>query len=196
MNLYNFKDYGSLPNSFFWQTELFNQSELDQLQRIALSSTDNAHTVNSEGLDDTDINLRRTRVKWLHLNPDTMWIYTKINQAVSHFNTNFFGFDLQNIEGLQMGNYTSQDQGTYDWHRDDNPKMHCRKLSISILLTHPEDYEGGDLLVNSDRDEVITLPRKRGIISVFPSYMYHKVTPVTKGSRQSLVTWITGPRFK
>jgi PKHD-type hydroxylase len=196
MNLYNFKDFGSLPNSFFWQTGVFSDSELDQLQHIASSSTDSAYTLNSKGMDDTSINVRRTRVTWLYLNPDTTWIFDKINKTVSHFNTTFFGFDLRSIESLQMGNYTSQEQGTYDWHRDDNPSIHCRKLSISILLTPPEDYEGGDLLINNDREEICTVPRKRGIISVFPSYMHHKVTPVTKGSRQSLVTWILGPKFK
>ena len=79
-----------------------------------------------------------------------------------------------------------------------------RKLSIIIQLSDPEDYEGGDIyLARPPKDgrldtEGETLPqfRQKGSVIVFPSYVRHKVTPVTKGVRKSAVAWICGPPFK
>jgi PKHD-type hydroxylase len=70
-----------------------------------------------------------------------------------------------------------------------------RKLSLSVQLSEPEDYEGGSLLLYNG-EEPMTLPKTRGTGLFFPSYSLHEVTPVTKGIRYSLVAWFLGPRFK
>ena len=70
-----------------------------------------------------------------------------------------------------------------------------RKLSFSIMLTDPEEYEGGELLLKTHSLPIKTL-NKKGTIIFFPSYVLHEVTPVTKGTRKTLVGWVLGPSFK
>ena len=70
-----------------------------------------------------------------------------------------------------------------------------RKLSISIQLTNPEDYEGGELYLYND-DKGNLMDKTQGTLIIFPSYVLHEVMPVTKGERNSLVTWVTGKQFK
>jgi PKHD-type hydroxylase len=65
-----------------------------------------------------------------------------------------------------------------------------------MLLSDPSEFEGGELQVKPYSDEVQTLEIKKGRAWFFPSYMLHKVTPVTKGTRRSLVLWVGGPAFK
>ena len=66
---------------------------------------------------------------------------------------------------------------------------------MSIQLTDPSEYEGGELQLKS-KNSITTVSKKKGTIIFFPSFMLHRVTPVTKGVRHSLVGWITGPPFK
>ena len=74
------------------------------------------------------------------------------------------------------------------------PNMH-RKLSFSIQLTNPDLYEGGDLNIYKEKTP-IQASRALGTINFFPSYVLHRVTPVTKGYRNCLVGWVSGPKFK
>lgn len=92
----------------------------------------------------------------------------------------------------------------YDWHTDDsvNDKDVKRKLSASIILSNPNDYTGGDFLFYSynpkERRPVVKSKEAKGqgSVIVFPSYMWHKVMPVTQGVRYSMVNWVEGPMFK
>jgi PKHD-type hydroxylase len=105
-------------------------------------------------------------------------------------------FDVDQIEPPQIGEYSVG--GHYDWHKDEPFYTRSsgnlqRKLSISLFLSDPESYEGGDFLFEGN-DTPIT--RKQGSIVVFPSGITHKVAPVTSGVRYSAVAWATGPYFK
>ena len=70
-----------------------------------------------------------------------------------------------------------------------------KKLSFVIQLSNSTDYEGGDLTLHLS-DDPLVIPKKKGTICFFPSYVLHEVTKVTKGQRFSVVGWITGPQFK
>mgnify|MGYP003677217951 FL=1 len=73
--------------------------------------------------------------------------------------------------------------------------MIVRKLSLSIQLTDPKEYEGGELYIyEGDKGE--KMKQGQGDLILFPSYMLHEVKPVTKGERNSLVCWVTGKQFK
>ena len=107
-----------------------------------------------------------------------------------------WNFDLLTQEQTQIGRYKSSDEGHYDWHMDSQPPIdgRQRKLSISILLSDPSEFEGGELQFKGMEDGKILT--KQGSIVVFPSFIEHKVTPVTKGVRYSAVTWASGPSFR
>ena len=87
------------------------------------------------------------------------------------------------------------DSGFYDWHTDFAGITPRRKLSISVQLSRPEDYDGGDLelLFTSSPYKAA---RERGKFIVFPSFCLHRVTPVTRGTRWSLVAWVLGTRWR
>jgi PKHD-type hydroxylase len=107
-----------------------------------------------------------------------------------------WGYSLSSQEPTQLGRYKSSDEGHYDWHIDAQAPRNGmqRKLSISILLSDPSEFEGGELQFKGIEDRKILT--KQGSIVVFPSFIEHKVTPVTKGVRYSAVTWASGPSFR
>ena len=138
---------------------------------------------------------RKSKICWLPKNNDTIWLYDRLGDLVKKANK-VWGFDITGFgEDLQYGEYNSEDQGYYDWHLDVGENASWRKISMSIQLSDPETYEGGELQFHKSQN-YITAPKDKGTIIFFPSYLCHKVTPVTKGVRHSLVTWITGPGFK
>ena len=98
---------------------------------------------------------------------------------------------FDNILNLQYTEYDSKKEGHYDWHIDIGEGEYAgRKLSVVLLLN--DDYEGGELEIW----EKGFVPKGKGNLFVFPSYLLHRVTPVTEGIRKSLVLWTSGPTFK
>ena len=150
---------------------------------------------------DNDESYRRSNISWLGEN-DVPWLYEKLEYIAQQLNGQFYQFDLSGFdEDFQYTVYNSEDEGFYDWHCDSFSSVENnidlrrpRKFSLTIQLDKPEDYEGGDLLINPGREQ--TAPKGLGTCVAFPSFMLHKVTPVTKGIRRSLVVWITGPQFR
>lgn len=113
-----------------------------------------------------------------------------------------WGYDLEGLETLQLGSYQPGD--SHDWHMDTlSHGDRVRKLTVVVQLDDPEAYEGGDLEVlrfGVANPEPIALPldamRRRGTVLVFPSYLLHRVGPVLRGERRTLVAWLVGPRFR
>jgi PKHD-type hydroxylase len=105
-------------------------------------------------------------------------------------------FDINTQEDTQIGRYKASNGGHYDWHQDVGKpyNMQQRKLSISILLSDPSEFEGGELQFKGIEDQKVLTTQ--GSIIVFPSFIEHKVTPVTEGVRYSAVTWANGPAFR
>jgi PKHD-type hydroxylase len=101
-----------------------------------------------------------------------------------------FGFQ----EGLQFTEYNAP-SGHYGKHVDNIFNGQIRKLSVSVQLTDPTKYEGGNIELYLANEPAI-MTKKQGSLILFPSSVLHAVTPVTKGTRHSLVGWITGKPFK
>ena len=177
-----------------WWEGAFTEKELDWLQQKAKDANEHAKVGGPEG--GVDENIRRSELNWLTNNEDTKWVFEKLANVVSSLNSDFFGFDLDGFsEALQLTNYREDRQGTYIWHQDFGNTNTPRKLSMVLQLSDPSDYEGGELQILT-RKEPTSIQKKRGLISVFPAWTLHQVTPVVKGTRQTLVTWISGPQFK
>ncbi len=94
-----------------------------------------------------------------------------------------------------MTRYHEEDQGHYTWHMDGGKKTANRKISVSVQLSDSSDYEGGNIGLFYTRNERVA-SRDRGAIVTFPSWVMHRVTPVTRGVRYSLIAWIVGPRWR
>jgi PKHD-type hydroxylase len=144
-------------------------------------------------------NIRRSDVAWVDVNQNSVWLWEKLTRVVADVNCQFFKFNLSGCyEPIQLGIYKESDQGHYDWHTDSS-LIDCnapRKLSMSLLLSDPSEFEGGELQIKTNNDEIHTLGCVKGRAWFFPSYTLHRVTPITKGVRRSLVLWVGGPEFK
>jgi PKHD-type hydroxylase len=121
-----------------------------------------------------------------------------VSTFASVANRQSFGFDLTSPYDIQCLEYHGADGGKFDWHQDvtwTQSLVSSRKLSFIAQLSDPADYEGGDF-------EFWGYPspppefRNKGAVLVFPSFLHHRVLPVTKGVRYALVSWIEGPKFR
>jgi PKHD-type hydroxylase len=139
--------------------------------------------------------VRDSKISWLYPIDNMDWVFSRVTDITLNLNERFFKFDLFGLnEGFQFTNYQAP-SGKYGRHTDRGMNMMVRKLSISIQLTNPEEYEGGELYLYND-DKGTIMDKTQGTLIMFPSYILHEVMPVTKGERNSLVTWITGKQFK
>ena len=138
---------------------------------------------------------RKSTVSWLPF--DKMQpMYDDINNFIQKTNRNHFGFgDIQIRERAQITEYTKG--GHYDWHTDTSLDMDheppVRKLSMTLLLNDPSEFEGGELQIAGAKN---TKTMKQGHATIFASFLQHTVTPVTRGVRRSLVMWFGGEPFK
>ena len=138
---------------------------------------------------------RKSTVVWLPF--DKMQpMYDDINNFIQKTNRNHFGFgDIQIREPAQITEYIKG--GFYEWHTDTRVDMDSeppvRKLSMTLLLNDPSEFEGGELQIAGTMNTKIM---KQGHATIFASFLQHTVTPVTRGVRRSLVMWFGGEPFK
>lgn len=145
--------------------------------------------------DDKKQGIRESEVSWLYSCDDMEWAYRRMTDIITNLNERFFKFDLFGAcEGFQFTKYKAPG-GKYGKHIDSSSNTLIRKLSFTLQLSDPSDYVGGDLCLHFG-DEPKIMRRDRGYVAVFPSWVLHEVTPVTSGSRYSLVSWITGKPFQ
>jgi PKHD-type hydroxylase len=184
----------------YWENFL-SDKEIDQiLSDSAWKDSYQAHVQNSEGKGVVDKKYRSTDIGWLTVRADTINLWEKVSEAFADVNSRFFQYNLTGFfEEMQLGLYKEDDRGHYTWHSDDSigsGPVPTRKLSMAMLLSDPSEFEGGELQLRLPNDEIRTLEMKKGRAWFFPSYTQHRVTPVTKGIRKSLVVWAGGPQFK
>lgn len=140
--------------------------------------------------------VRRSQVVFLGPEDKYRWLYERIGMTVAECNRRYFDVDIRGLEpNIQLARYDSSDQGFYDWHTDFAGFRPLRKLSVSIQLSRSEDYDGGDLELMLT-GQPAAVDRTKGALIVFPSFTLHRVAPVTRGTRWSLVAWILGPRWR
>lgn len=148
-----------------------------------------------EGEDEKKSN-RQCQVDWIHLTaPGAKWIFDKTAFLVKEANAKCYHADLFGFtEKLQITKY--QTGNFQNWHMDmGHSGYSIRKLTFSIQLSAPEDYEGGEFEVLSYYDPM-GFPKEQGTMIIFPTYVIHRVKPVTSGTRYSLIGWIGGPHYR
>jgi len=177
----------------------FTEEELDAIVKYCdAAGTEQGVTFGAETTEQIEKH-RVSNVKFHDRNEDTAWIFDKLNFIIQAANEQFYNFHLNGYAQFQ---YTTYDpNGRYDWHTDMSfgkkygEDVEPRKLSLTLLLN--DDFEGGEFQVNDGKEEMaITAPMNKGRVVLFPSFMIHRVKPVTKGVRKSLVVWVLGPKFR
>lgn len=146
----------------------------------------------------TDHGYRRADLVWLDDLPDAAWAMDILIGAVAQANRESFGFDLSDFaESAQIARYDAARQGHFTWHSDIGKTGLAarRKLTVVVQLSDPSDYDGGTLELWPD-SHIRTGDTSRGTATIFPSFVLHRVTPVTRGTRHSLTLWAHGPAFR
>ena len=160
-------------------------------------------TISDKGKDNQITDVRRSKIHWMD-NPEferaLVPIYKELATKIREINNIYWRYSIDGWEAFQYTEYDESYKGHYDWHSDIGPKIalenHARKISFSLGLNNADEYEGGELklrLGTEDRDHSYKL--NKGEVFVFPSWVLHKVTPVTKGFRKVIVGWGLGNRI-
>lgn len=172
--------------------------------------------------DVLDKNIRKSKNTWI---PTTHWITGWLWHYVEMANRNNFLYDISYIESESM-QYASYGVGEYyHWHTDSSipvqykPQFQTsarestkddnylrertaienelvRKISFSLQLSDPDDYEGGNIQFIDESDKSYIAPRQKGSLIIFDSRTKHRVCKVRSGVRKSIVGWVVGPRWK
>lgn len=196
----NFK-YQNTP--FLIIPNAFPQDFLDNITECAKNCKDEQGELYGGGLQRT---VRSSTIKWIFPEDDmSSYIYQYIGTMLENTSRNYFGYDVftNGCEGLQYTTYEykngSKVQDHYGWHMDCDvigPEKTDRKVSFSLQLSDPEDYDGCELdfmdWSNARKEDML----RKGTAILFPSFLYHRVTPITRGKRTALVGWIRGPKLR
>jgi len=197
-----------MHNQYQIFTSAFNDQFCDHIISVAKLYREQGGVVGSfdatTGESSAALNqdIRNSTIRWVDIYAHRE-INTILNDYVNAVNSSLFGFDISfGFNSLQYTEYNGDGPTPqfYDWHMDclfDNAILD-RKLTAVVQLSSPDDYEGGLFeMEGCARPSFNVEPfLPRGSLLIFPSYLKHRVLPVTKGLRKSLVTWYNGPRFR
>lgn len=179
-------------NHYYYFKNGFSPEECSKiLKSFAKFCTNDSYTFNSN----EKTKLRTSKIFWIPRNNDTMWIYDKLLKYAGIANSKMFEYDVCTLrDQIQLTLYDSKDEGQYGTHIDlgSNNEYACRKLSMSVQLSDPDDYTGGEV----EFDEKLNFPTGLGDVMVFSAFTRHKVNPVKTGKRYSMVLWLYGPPFR
>ena len=195
---YNFHNSSIIndPQNWYHFIPGFTQNELDVIYKgIQSLGEQKASTVGGV------VEARSSRVRWIPQNEQWQWLYRKLMDMAIEANNVLWNFDLISVdEEIQYTEYLASENGHYGWHQDFGPDNMClRKVSLTVQLSDPSEYEGGDLEISKgglSEDSGYKMHRGKGTVVIFPSYMMHRVTPITRGTRRSFVLWVGGSHYK
>ena len=179
-------------------TPIFTPKQCQMIIEAGRSEPRNdAEVGNNKGIKGgvIDTKTRTSHISWIPFKKMAD-MYKDIEKTMLTTNGNHFGFDGMCIN--EMAQYTEYPEGGfYDWHVDNDTNMQheppVRKISMTLLLNDPAEFEGGhlELMAPGKFAEL-----KQGHAIVFASFLNHRVQPVTRGIRQSLVVWFGGKPFR
>jgi PKHD-type hydroxylase len=178
----HYANYAAVP-------DVFTGADLDRVLEFGSRQLLSAGKIH---LGEADNKLRRSRIAPLPDQQESAWLYDRLMRVIADVNRQLWKFDLESLQPIQYAEYGEGE--FYNWHMDlgENASTQRRKISITAQLDDPSTYEGGDLEFWAG--SVRQAARDRGSVIVFPSYLLHRVTPVTRGLRRSLAAWALGKK--
>ena len=199
----SFRPRANEADIFAWRPDFLDSHQIKgykkEIKKVPFAEKARILGKTETGIEGTyDPTIRSSKVKWLPKSEEFRGLYERIAQEIMIHNNQHFKFDLDCIrEQIQYTEYHAEDKGQYDWHMDLGAGWaSLRKLSVTINLSDPKDYDGGVLEFNLGRKTITQGSKAKGAITVFPSYLLHRVSPVTRGTRKSLVLWVGGNQFR
>jgi len=186
--------------------DAFTEDELNDIENYCETFDKEPGEIFSSDVQTVD-DLRKSKIAWFTKSGHKPLheFFNRLNSVIEKINEDFYNFDLNGYSDIQYTSYYAEEGGKYDYHIDmstgnkisDNLLKYgdTRKLSMSLILSDSSSYEGGKFTMKLGEDE-FEVEQKRGRIIFFPSFFLHKVHPVTKGIRKSIVAWVEGPKFR
>lgn len=175
----------------------FSSQDCDRITERANAYSEVNPTIGFADTSRSDLAYRSCAIRWLDAKSES-WLVDQIMHLVGASNRTNFGVDIETLYELQFTEYQASNEGHYDWHHDvwlESPRPFSRKLSVVVQLSDPQDYQGGIFEFFGLQNPGVEFSA-RGSVLIFPSFLQHRVLPVTKGVRRSLVTWIEGPNWR
>ncbi len=190
---------------FFVLDDVFSPEELDEIERYCGElGVEKAMVMQSRGVLVADDKLRKSHIMHHSVAPENRWIFERVVETFEQANRDAFNFELDGFNTFQYSEY--RDEGAhYEYHMDlsfastSERAVIGRKLSLSIMLGEQNEFTGGafEMVIDSQTlERPLTVPHRRGRFVFFPSFVMHRVAPVTSGTRRSLVFWALGPKFR
>lgn len=181
---------------FYTYDDYFSEQELIHITKYCSCQNLGEGMIGGSINGIVDNSVRKSNVNFLEVNSNTEWIYKKLFSLIAKINHEVWGFNLTKSEFIQYSEYFESGDH-YDWHvdkgfNDQDPSI-VRKLSMAMMLNSDEEFCGGEFEIDTSQPHKIE--HKLGRIVIFPSYVKHRVCPVIKGVRKSLVLWVSGPTF-
>lgn len=195
------KDTINVPYAYY--DECFTNDEMEKIIKIGKELNLSKGTIkgeqNNPDKETRDYKIRNSDISWIMPSDDTDFIFRRLTDIINILNNEYYQYDIDMIEAVQYTEYDESVKGHYLAHIDTGPQglTARRKLSISLQLSDESEYEGGNLVLYTNRfDAPCFAPKKKGTLTMFNSMVLHEVEPVTKGNRKCLVAWVLGPKFR
>ena len=173
-------------------TNAFSNSECESIIELGESIG-----LKASGIDVNSLNpIRKSWNSFINFDKEVEWIYNRVGDIGREINHKWYHFEADGFENLQYIRYES-DGCHYNWHVDNDLSDNApsRKIGFSLQLSDSDEYEGGNLEIH--HTELFNdLPREKGTMIVFPSFCLHRITPVTRGVRKSMVAHLAGKPFR
>jgi PKHD-type hydroxylase len=191
-------DLTANQTNYYWFEKGFSPEELVEIERLVANIDFVRAQTQAQENDLVETEYRKSNIKWLPLTQEYKWIYDKIGDMAYEANQNLYHFDLHSMpEQIQYTEYYDHEKGHYDWHMDTGyGNLSQRKISVTVQLSDGDEYEGGDLQLWPGGTYPLIAPRGKGNVVIFPSFLMHRVTPVTRGTRKSFVLWLGGGHYR
>lgn len=141
-----------------------------------------------------DHSVRNSKINWWF---ESHWACSVISHYIGIANRKNWEYDLNLLENIQISVYNKD--GHYNWHSDYGVSTRgdfTRKLTVNVLVSDPSEYDGGDLELIDYHGNFVVTPKEKGTVIIFDSRVPHRITPVTRGRKVSLDTWMYGPKLK
>ena len=183
----------------------YTAEQCKQIEDICLTFPEkDATTIGVRGTEEID-DIRRSKIRFVKMHDmegDFMGashLSVELFKLCETINDNYFKFKLGGVDSIQYTEYDASYSGHYGWHTDWDWSIDMnpiRKLSMTIQLSDGSEYKGGDFEIAHELEIGDPNTKTLGTVICFPSFIHHRVTPITHGLRKSLVVWFTGPNFE
>lgn len=178
----------------------FNEEEVERIKFFRkIIDFEPAQIVSDQQNDEVTANYRVCDTGAMPVDQNTQWLWDKVGDLSASANYDLFLYDVEYTEAINYLVYEGNGESRYDWHVDTSYqgyRKYDRKISGIVMLSDPEDYEGGQIIIDDSgtgKEEFFKeMPMKKGDVLFFDSNFRHCVTPVTSGCREVLVFWIHG----